>query len=86
MLRKHINLIKKDKLNHLPFYSWNCITLKTKRRDIDLVIKDNDKMKLLIKFLVYSLYTLNGYKNTAKPIIEEMNASSFKRFSKQSGI
>ena len=86
MLRKHINLISKDKLKELPFYSWNCITLKTKRRDIDIVIKDTKTMKILIKFLVYSLYTLDGYWDTTKTITDEMNEASFKKFSFESGI
>ena len=41
MLRKHINSMTRSELDKLPFYSWNCITLKLARRDVDLVIKDD---------------------------------------------
>lgn len=40
MLRKQINHMNVDELESLPFYSWQCITLQLKRRDIDLVIKE----------------------------------------------
>ena len=40
MMRKHINLLSKKDLNKLPLYSWECITILTKNRTIDLVIKN----------------------------------------------
>ena len=41
MMRKHINLLcKQELLNNLPFFSWECISLETKTRTIDLVIQD----------------------------------------------
>ena len=27
MLRKHINTLPRDRLNTVPFYCWNCVTL-----------------------------------------------------------
>lgn len=44
MLRKHINSMSKQELKDLPFHSWNCITLQLGRRDVDLVIKDENQM------------------------------------------
>lgn len=41
ILRKHINLIERDEQKKLPFFSWNCITIRTSMRDIDLVVKDD---------------------------------------------
>ena len=39
MMRKHINLLNKEQLlNTLPFYSWQCLSIETKYRTIDLVI------------------------------------------------
>ena len=40
MLRKHINSIPLEnlRLNKVPFYSWECITLQLEERDVDLVI------------------------------------------------
>lgn len=40
MLRKHINMLDDEQLANLPFYSWQCITLQLKHRDVDLVIRD----------------------------------------------
>ena len=80
MLRKHINCMNRRKLEILPFKSWNCITLRLGRRDVDLVLKNEMQMSILIKFLVYSLYTMDGTKNTAKPILDMINQEEIKMF------
>ena len=71
MLRKHINMMKPEDLKDLPFHSWNCITLLRPHRcgDVDLVIKSETHMSIFIQLLVYSLQTIDGHKNTAKPIL-----------------
>lgn len=69
VLRKHINSLNKEELKRIPFHSWSCITLKIGRRDIDLVIKNEKHMAIFQKFLIYSLNTLNGIKNSAKPLL-----------------
>jgi hypothetical protein len=48
MMRKYINQMNKADLDSLPFYSWQCITLKLDNRDIDLVIKDEKDMEMLL--------------------------------------
>jgi len=40
MLRKHINCLTSNEFKNAPFKSWNCITLRLERRDVDLVIED----------------------------------------------
>lgn len=55
MLRKHIITTPKEKLDQLPFYSWNCITLQLKTRDVDLVIRSEERMRDFIYFLIYNL-------------------------------
>ena len=57
ILRKHINSIPLSnfKLGIVPFYAWECITIETKNRYIDLVIKDEDKMMYLIVYLINTL-------------------------------
>lgn len=49
VLRKHINSLNKEELKKIPFHSWNCITLKIGRRDIDLVIKNEKHMAIFQK-------------------------------------
>lgn len=49
MLRKHINCMTTNEFkNNAPFKSWNCITLRLGRRDVDLVIDDEFSMKIFI--------------------------------------
>ena len=40
MLRKHFNCMSLADLQRAPFFSWQCITLVLKHRDVDLVIRE----------------------------------------------
>jgi len=64
MLRKHINSLTIEDLHNSPFYSWNCITINNKERDIDLVIRNEEHMMNLIRFLILVTTTVNGQKDT----------------------
>ena len=43
MLRKHVNSVdmKTIKDDDMPFFSWECLTLNLKHRDVDVVIKND---------------------------------------------
>ena len=70
MMRKHINSLEQGvKKVELPFYCWQCITLQQKNRDIDLVIFDEKDMVTLLKFLILSLKTIDGKRDSAKYIL-----------------
>lgn len=73
MLRKHISSLGAKDLKRLPFYSWECLTLQLKNRDIDLVIRDPLDMELFLKFMIYQLKTVDGVRDTALPILEQMH-------------
>jgi len=69
MLRKHINSLPVNQHDQIPFYSWNCITLQLKHRDVDLVIRDERDMRHLLMFLIYTLKTRDGDRDSAVPLI-----------------
>ena len=64
--------MKPREVDNLGFYSWCCITLRLKRRDVDLVIKDEKQLSIFLKFLIYSLKTTDGIKNTASNLLHKM--------------
>ena len=72
MLRKHINSMSPKQLKNLPFYSWNCITLQLKNRDVDLVIKHGKHMRTFLEYLVYKMRTLDGIKDSGNHAITQM--------------
>jgi len=72
MLRKHIISMKRNQIDRMPFFSWNCITLQLKTRDVDLVIRNESDMNRLLKFLVFSIKTWDGSRNTAEPVIKQL--------------
>ena len=81
MLRKHINSYARDQLDTLPFYSWECITLELEKRQVDLVIRNEAHMDMLLKFLISTLKTIDGRRKSAEPIINKI----YKIKSKQLG-
>ena len=72
MLRKHINSMDRSKLMTIPFYNWECITIELEFRFIDIVIKDMTQMDCFIKFLIYTLRTIDGKRGTANPILQSL--------------
>ena len=72
MMRKHFNSMNRTQLDNLPFYSWECITLKLHNRDIDLVIRDEKHMQMLLKYLIYKMKTVDGQRDTAVPLLKAM--------------
>lgn len=73
MMRKQISLMNPRQLtNQLPFYAWDCITLSLKSgEDVFLLIKDEQEMMNFLKFLIYSLETIDGKRGSATPFIEK---------------
>ena len=57
-----------------PFFAWQCLTLYIKGRCVDLVIKEQNDMDLLLGFLVHALHTIDGVRNSAHFYVE---ASTF---------
>lgn len=53
-----------------PFFSWQCLTLVFSTRTVDLVIKDDRKMDVLVRFLVQALNTIDGRSGSANFYIE----------------
>lgn len=49
-----------------PFFAWQCLTLHIKGRCVDLVIKEEQDMDLLIGFLVHALNTIDGVRNSVQ--------------------
>ena len=62
MMRKHICLSSIRELSYkMTFHAWDCITISVKgQSDIFLIITNQEKMFMLIKFLIYKLETVDG--------------------------
>lgn len=39
-MRKHINSMETKQILDLPFYCWECITIQTSTKNINLVIRN----------------------------------------------
>ena len=70
MMRKHVNSLPRALLKHLPFYSWDCITLELGYRDINLVVRNEQHMATLVRFLSYRLRTIDGQRDSAVSLIK----------------
>ena len=78
MLRKHINSMDRQKLVTIPFHNWECITLELEFRFIDLVIEDMSEMDCFLKYLIYTLRTIDGKRNSANSILKNMDETQIK--------
>lgn len=54
-------------------------------RDINLVIKDEEQMSVLLKFLIYRMKSVDGSRNSAVPYLEALNKQSLKAFKELNG-
>ena len=64
--------MKIKELNNLPMYYWQCITFITKDRQIDLVIKNEKDMQMLLEFLIISLRSFDGRRDTVKLYFQDL--------------
>ena len=83
MFRKHFNSMTREELKMAPFHSWQCISLILGGRNIDLVIKDDKKMDMFLKFLIHNLFTINGKRDSARKIVDLMNAEGVANYKKE---
>ena len=73
MLRKHINNLGPGYINNLPFFTWQCISLQLKGRDVDLIIKNEEQMMIFIKYLIFKLKSIDGRKDSAIPYLNDLH-------------
>jgi len=64
IIRKYLLAFPHSKVELAPFASWNCLTIRMKDKDIDIMIKKESHLRALIKFLIFSLKTMDGTPNT----------------------
>jgi hypothetical protein len=57
---------KNDKLidQMLPQFEWECLTIQFEQKDLDIVIKDEFQMEVMIKFLIKYLNTFDGHRDS----------------------
>ena len=71
MISMEPEVARKDKEDEnvqcvFPFFAWQCLTLHISGRSVDLVIKNQDDMNLLLNFFVMELNTIDGMRNSAQ--------------------
>ena len=74
MLRKHLNSMDASyyKIENIPLYAWQCLTLQLKHRDVDIVIKDDNDMNDILTVLISVMNTVDGKKNSQTKIEEHI--------------
>jgi hypothetical protein len=74
MLRKHVNSIdmKTIKDSDMPFFSWQCLTLNMKHRDVDVVIQNEQEMEDFITLIIWSMKSVNNSRDSAKSIYKQL--------------
>lgn len=60
------------KIENIPLYAWQCLTLQLKHRDVDIVIKDDNDMNDILTVLISVMNTVDGKKNSQTKIEEHI--------------
>jgi len=63
-------------IDNVPFHSWNCLTLCLARREVDLVIRDDQDMSKVLKFLIWKMKTVDGNKDSSLKLLQALNLQS----------
>ena len=54
-----------DQNLNLPFFAWQCISISMKDGyDVNLIIKDEESMKIFVQFLILKLQSFDGIRGT----------------------
>jgi hypothetical protein len=65
----HFNSLPTKNLDSLPFYAWQCITLKLAHREVDLAFKDEIEQNDFVRALIYQINTVDGAANSGKTLV-----------------
>lgn len=71
------------KKSNFPFFAWQCISLVTSTRTIDLVIRKDRDMDIFIRFLIQALNTVDGNRDTAQFMIDASTLSDIQKAEKR---
>ena len=83
MLRKYSITLKRNQLQSLPFFAWQCLTIQLPYRDVNLVIPDDKQMDIILKFLIHKLRTFDGQRGSAENLLKAMNEQTFSDYKRQ---
>ena len=61
---------------NVPFFAWECLTIQLKHREVNLVIRQQKDMDKLIKFLIYSIDSINGQRGSSLKLQKTLIAQS----------
>ena len=50
----------------VPHYEWECLSIQFENKDLDLVIRDEFQMEVMLKLLIKYLNTFDGNKDSVK--------------------
>ena len=64
-LRKYVNSVGRNKVDDIFFHCWECLSLETPLRDIDIVIKNETNMNVFLKYLITEFKTQDGKRGSA---------------------
>lgn len=71
--------------NDLFIRSWNCFTLNLQDRDVNLMMEDDYDTKLLLKFLIFSLRTMDGQRDSGLKLFNILKKQEERIFRNSSG-
>lgn len=74
LMKKHICMLSvKDLTKQAPFYAWDCLTITIRKQgELFLIIRKEEDMINMLKFLIFSLETVDGKRGTSIKLFESI--------------
>ena len=66
----------------MPFFAWECLTIRFSHRDVDLVFKSEADQNQFAKYLIYTLNTIDGSLNSAQPLLDVLEEQAILKYCK----
>ena len=70
MLRSGINnmIVENCKEEKFPFFSWDCLTIELEYHDVDIIIRNESQMSIILKALIIQTNSFEGKSGTLKAL------------------
>ena len=68
----------------IPFFAWECISISMRDgHDVNLIIRDEENMKIFLQFLILRLKSFDGLRDTFQILRNANKKTNFKKTDKE---
>ena len=66
----------------MPFFAWQCMSIKLHHREVDIVVHDEKEQNNLVKYILYKINTIDGIAGSADKILTALENQGIENYRK----